>query len=111
MKRNMFIVNVEGPDNKDLPSANGVKQVLDDWWKNYSNVKFQIEEGGHREVAKLVSDYLDAEQVLDKFESMNGISSQHFNSEVGHKWKALYDDVRAKRITLVSKLRQYAAII
>lgn len=54
MKRNMFIVSVEGPDNKDLPSANGVKQVLDDWWRNYSNVKFQVEEGGHREVAKLV---------------------------------------------------------
>lgn len=116
MKRNMFIVSFEGPDDKNLPCANGIRQILDNELKPYSSgIKLQVEDGGHKEIAKLVCDYLDAEEVLEKFESMNGIvgfvGQCDLNYEIGHKWKALYDNVCAKRTTLVSKLRQYGATI
>ena len=108
----MFIVSVEGPDNRDLPSVDGIKQALEYQWRSCSNVKFKIEEGSHKEVAELVSDYLKAEEALDRFKSMNEIKGTYdINSNIGHEWKTLYDDVNVKRHFLVGKLRQYGAIV
>ena len=116
--RNMFIVSFDSRKDENAPSAKGIQLALEKQWGYGSGVRFNVEEGGHREIAKLVSDYLDAEEALEKFNSArpnNAINeilgAVSLDTDVGRKWKALYDDVSRKRVTLVSKLREYGAVV
>ena len=78
-------------------------------WGYGSGVRFGVEEGGHHEIAKLVGDYLSAEDALERFNSATPATS--LDTDVGRKWKALYDDVHTKRTILVEKLRVYGAMV
>lgn len=107
--RNMFIVSFDSRKDENAPSAKGIQLALEKQWGYGSGVRFNVEEGGHREIAKLVSDYLDAEEALEKFDSATPATS--LDTEFGIEWKARYDNVREKRTTLVGKLREYGAMV
>ena len=105
----MFIVSFDSRKDENAPSAEGIKLALEKQWGYGSGVRFGVEEGGHREIAKIVSDYLDAEEALERFDSATPTTS--LDTDVGCKWKVLYDDVHTKRTILVGKLREYGAMV
>ena len=109
--RNMFIISVESCNNVP-PSAEGIKLALERHYGRFNGVRFTVEEGGHREVATLVSDYLSAEEALEKFKSIHEIDGKcSLDSQLGHEWKVLYDTVMTTRRTLVGKLHEYGAVV
>ena len=106
--KNAFIVSVES--NKGPVTAEGVKTILArEWGSCFDGVTFKVEDGCISAVAKLVSDYLDAEDKLHRFEVENDIfgNACSINSKIGQSWKKLSDDVRFKRAVLVENLRLY----
>lgn len=108
----MFIVSVES--SKAEPSKQAIEIALERHFGRNNGVAFKVEEGGHKEVANLVSSYLSAEEALERFESFKGVSLQNvidLNTKDGQDWKTLYDAVRMNRTVLVSKLREYGASV
>lgn len=106
--KNAFIVSVES--NKGSVTAEGVKTILSrEWGSCFTGVTFKVEDGGISAVAKLVSDYLDAEDELHKFEAKYDTFCSNISvaREIRRDWKKLADDVKFKRAVLVENLRLY----
>ena len=110
--KSMFIVSVDNGEHE--VTAEGLRTTLYKQWGGYGGVKFGVEEGDHRTIAGFVSDYLAAEDELSKYEAVAGFSGGEkvdLDTPVGRRGKILYDDVRAKRVFLVGKLREYGCTV
>ena len=108
--RNAFIVSIES--YKEPITAEGLKTALYRSWDRFSGITFKVEEGGIGAIAKVVSDYLTAEEALQKYEADNDIFNNcSIYSEKGQIWKQLSDDVRLKKTAVIETLRQCGQMV
>ena len=108
--RNAFIVSTES--HKGPVTAEGLRTALHRSWDHSSGITFRVEEGGIGAIAKVVSDYLTAEETLHKYEAENDIFNNcSIYSEKGQVWKQMSDDVRLKRTAVIETLRQYGQAV
>ena len=108
--KNAFIVSTES--YKGPVTAEGLKTALYRSWDRFSGITFRVEEGGITAIAKIVSDYLTAEETLHKYEAENDIFNNcSIHSKNGQVWKQLSDDVRLKKTAVIETLRQYGQMV
>ena len=109
--KSMFIVSVDNGPHEI--TAEGLRTTLCKSWGGYGGVRFNVEEGDHKTIAGFVSDYLQVEDELSKYEAEHDVygGKVDLGSPVGCHLKRLYDDVRAKRAFLVGKLHEYGCVI
>ena len=110
--KNTFVVEVE---SREGTSAKALAEAFDRGWNLGAQWQrrpaFKVEEYDYKKIVGFVSDYLEAEDALSKFEAEHDIYSRKANLSAAIRWNRLYDDVRAKKEVLVSKLRSHGCVV